>query len=114
MQIALTQASITLERYHALSMTDAAGAEVEVRTGQVWLTMDGDARDILLAPGDTHAIQRDGLTLISAIEPSVVRVQHPLPQPSAWSRWLERVWEWLRRAGEARARAALKRGIYLT
>ena len=114
MQIALTQKNIALERNHALSITDAAGAEVEVRNGQVWLTMDGDTRDIFLAPGYTHAIERDGLTLISAIQPSVVRVEPPRPQPSVWNRWLARVWNWLCSAGEARARAALKRGIYLT
>ena len=112
MQIGLTQANIALERYHALSMTDAAGALVEVRTGQVWLTMDGDARDIFLAPGDSHAIQRDGLTLISAMEPSVVRVQPPRRRATAWKRGLERVWGWLVSAGEARARASLRRGIH--
>jgi hypothetical protein len=113
MQIALTQNSIALERYHALSMTDAAGVEVECRTGQLWLTQDGDTRDILLAPGDTHAIQRDGLTLISAIKPSVVHVQPARPRPAARRRWLERVWERLVSAGKARARAALRRGIHL-
>lgn len=114
MQIELTQRHIALERYHALSMTDAAGAQVEVRTGRVWLTMDGDARDIFLAPGDTHAVERNGLTLISAIQPSVVRVQPPRPRSSAWKRGLARVWEWLQSSGEARARAALRRGIHLT
>lgn len=112
MQIELTQANIALERYHAMSMTDAVGVQVECRTGQVWLTMDGDARDIFLAPGDAHAIQRNGLTLISAIKPSVVHVQLPRARPAAWKRLLVRVWEWLASAGEARARAYLSRGIY--
>ena len=112
MQIELTQANIALEAHHALSMTDASGVEVECRTGQVWLTMDGDPRDIFLAPGDAHAIQRDGLTLISAIKPSVVHVQLPQVQPVPWKRWLARAWQWLAGAGEARARAYLRRGIY--
>lgn len=112
MQIELTQANIALEAHHAMSMMDAIGVQVECRTGQVWLTMDGDSRDIFLAPGDAHSIKRNGLTLISAIEPSLVHVQPPRARPAAWKRWFVRVWDWLASAGEARARAQLKRGTY--
>jgi len=112
MQIELTQANIALEAHHAMSMTDAIGVQVECRTGQVWLTMDGDSRDIFLAPGDAHSIKRNGLTLISAIEPSLVHVQLPRARPAAWKRWFVHAWDWLASAGEARARAQLKRGTY--
>jgi DUF2917 family protein len=112
MQIGLRQANIALEARHAMALTDAAGAEVEVLTGQVWLTTDGDSRDIVLQPGNAHAIGRNGLTLINAIEPSLVHVQPPRARPAAWKRWLGNVWDGLVAAGEARVRARIERGIY--
>lgn len=112
MQIELRQANITLGPRHAMALTDAAGAEVECLTGQVWLTMDGDRRDIFLEPGDAHSIERDGLTLVNAIEPSVLHVQPPRAQPAAWKQWLGKAWDVLVSVGEARARARMRRGIY--
>jgi hypothetical protein len=106
------QAKISLDPSRGISLTDAAGAEVEVLTGQVWLTMDGDRRDIVLPSGGVHTIERDGLTLVNAIEPSLVRVQPPQARPAAWKRWLRNAWDVLASAGEARARARMRRGIY--
>ena len=62
MQVELRQANIALDAHRALSLKDAAGAEVEVVAGHVWLTMDGDLRDIFLVPGESHSIERRGLT----------------------------------------------------
>jgi hypothetical protein len=112
MQIGLRQANISLAAHRALTLTDAAGAEVECVTGQLWLTMDGDRRDIFLAPGDAHNIERGGLTLINAIEPSVMHVELPRARPAAWKRRLTSAWDWLVGAAEARVRARIERGIY--
>jgi hypothetical protein len=112
MQIALTQANIALEAHHAMTLTDAAGAEVGVLAGQVWLTMDGDLRDIFLRPGEVHSIERGGLTLINALEPSLVHVQPPQERPASWKRWLMNVWDVLVAAGGARVRGRIRRGIY--
>jgi hypothetical protein len=109
MQIGLRQANISLGARHAMSLNDAVGAEVACVTGQVWLTMDGDRRDIFLAPGEAHSIERAGLTLINAIEPSVVHVELPRPRAAAWAR---SAWDWLVGAAEARVRARIERGIY--
>jgi hypothetical protein len=112
MQMGLSQANIALEARHAMSLTDAVGAEVAVLKGHVWLTTDGDLRDIFLAPGEVHAIGRGGLTLINAVEPSVLHVQAPRPAQPRWKRWLMKAWDALAAAGEARARARIKRGIH--
>ena len=113
MQIGLTQAKISLDPRRGISLTDAAGAEVEVLTGRVWLTMDGDIRDIVLPPGDAHTIERDGLTIINALEPSLVQVRAPQPRPAWWRRGLTHVWNGLVAVGEARARARIRRGYSL-
>ena len=112
MQMRLAQANIALDARHAMSLTGAAGAVVACVRRQVWLTMDGDARDIFLAPGEAHSIERGGLTLINAIEPSVVHVEVPQPRAAAWKRWFTSVWDWLVSAGEARVRHRIERGIY--
>src|SRR5262245_41719205 len=70
MQVELRQANIALDAHRVLSLTDAAGAEVAVVAGHVWLTTDGDLRDIFLAPGEAHSIERPGLTVINAVEAS--------------------------------------------
>ena len=112
MDMNLKHANICLEPRHQMSLSDAAGVEVTGLTGRVWLTMEGDLRDVILSPGNAHMIERDGLTLISASDPSLVHVRLRRAQPAAWKQRLERVWEWLASAGEARARAHLKRGTY--
>lgn len=112
MNMQLRQANIALDAHRAMSLNDAEGAEVRVLGGHVWLTTDGDARDIFLAPGEVHAIERNGLTLINAIEPSVVHVEPPQPRQAAWRRWLGNLWDVLVSVGEARARARMARGIY--
>jgi len=112
MQIGLTQAKISLGASRGISLEDAAGVEVECLTGSVWLTMDGDRRDIVLPPGEAHTIERNGLTLVNAIEPSVLHLQPPRAQPAAWKQRLRKAWEALVSVGEARARARIERGIY--
>ena len=112
MQIGLRQANIALEARHTMALTDAAGADVEVLAGHVWVTTDGDLRDVFLESGEAHTIGRNGLTIINAVEPSVVHVQPPRARPAAWKRWLTNVWDWLVGAGEARVRARIERGIY--
>lgn len=112
MNIELRQANIALDARRAMALHDAEGAEVKVLGGHVWLTMDGDKRDIFVLGGDTYTIERNGLTLINAVEPSVVHVEAPQPQPAAWKRFLRAVWDVLAAVGEARARAHMRRGIY--
>ena len=113
MQVELRQANIALDAHRVLSLTDAAGAEIEVVAGHVWLTTAGDLRDIFLVPGESHSIERSGLTVINAVEPSVVHVEPPQSRPAAWKRWLRGAWDLLAAVGEARARAHMRRGLGL-
>ena len=108
MTMSLTRANLCLQAGYALSLTDAAGVELSPRTGRVWLTMEGDTRDINLRAGDAYTIERDGLTLVSALEPSMVDVRIPHPR-GVWRDWMERLWAFLVRAAEIRARARLTR-----
>ena len=46
------------------------GRRVECVTGTLWVTQDGDLRDIILAPGDAFAFDQRGDALISALDDS--------------------------------------------
>ncbi|HKA42997.1 MAG TPA: DUF2917 domain-containing protein [Burkholderiales bacterium] len=109
LETTLTRANLCLQAGYGLSLTDAAGVELTSSTGRVWLTMEGDTRDINLRRGDTYTIERDGLTLVTALEPSLVRVRIPHGR-TVWHDWMERVWTFLARAAKIRARARLTRG----
>ena len=109
--MSLSRASVCLERGRGISLRDAAGVVLTPLTGRAWLTMEGDARDIDLRPGMPYRIERDGLTLVSALEPSCVEVRVPRGDPSPWRATQEGIWSWLAAAGQLRARARMARGF---
>ena len=46
------------------------GRRVECLTGTLWVTQDGDSRDIVLEPGDSFTFDHRGDALISALDDS--------------------------------------------
>jgi hypothetical protein len=44
------------------------GRRVECVSGSLWITQDGDPRDIVLAPGESFAFDHKGDALISALD----------------------------------------------
>jgi hypothetical protein len=49
---------------------DAKGRRVECLSGSLWLTQDGDDRDVVLAPGESFGFDRPGAALVSAFADS--------------------------------------------
>lgn len=103
--------AVCLPSGHGISLKDAAGVVLTAVKGRIWLTMEGEHRDIDLRRGATYTIERDGLTLVNAMEPSIVDVRVPHTRRAAWRGWISRCWEWLVRAGKARARARIRKGV---
>ena len=52
-------------------MTGFQGGWIECTEGCVWLTHDGDCRDVLLAAGQSHMADRDSRLLIYAMASEV-------------------------------------------
>jgi len=75
-----------LERYGAVALRNAQGSTVTSVSGTLWLTMEGDSRDIVLDPGASFVVERDGLTIVAAHQASVVDFARPQPTRG----WLER------------------------
>lgn len=59
---------IRLATGRSLRVRDAAGRTVTCCAGTVWITQEGDARDIVLQAGQSFTLDRPGLTLISALQ----------------------------------------------
>ena len=47
-----------------------AGRRVECLSGSIWITQDGDRRDIVLAAGEAFDFDRQGAALLSAFADS--------------------------------------------
>ncbi|HCZ17852.1 MAG TPA: hypothetical protein DHV85_25420 [Candidatus Accumulibacter sp.] len=56
-------------------LTSASGVRIICTAGLVWLTVEGEAGDIFLAPGDSHHVRGRGLALLEAIGSGRVRFQ---------------------------------------
>jgi hypothetical protein len=55
-----------LPRGETLRVADGKSHVIAVFEGQVWLTQDGDLRDVILEAGDTFAFDSPGVTLVHA------------------------------------------------
>jgi len=50
----------------SIQLDGARGTTLRVTRGTLWITMENDTRDVVLAAGDTFTIDRGGLTLVEA------------------------------------------------
>jgi hypothetical protein len=55
-----------------LAVIDGRGASVQCLLGALWLTQDGDPRDIVLTTGDRFTLDRDGIAVIFATADSTL------------------------------------------
>jgi len=72
-----------LEARQSLSLFDATGTQLVCVRGALWVTQHLDAEDHFLAAGDALTLDRDGLTLIHAVEPAELALIAPATRPSA-------------------------------
>lgn len=59
--------AITLPHGQLHRIDAGKGQLVQCLAGTVWLTQHNDPRDIVLEPGDEAIIERDGLSLVTAL-----------------------------------------------
>ena len=91
-----------LEARAALALRNGRGSTVTCISGTVWLTMEGDTRDVVLQPGASFVVDRRGLTILAAHDASMVDVC----TANRASGWWARVVDFLDRAyGPAAIRA---------
>ena len=66
----LHPASISLRKGAIHRLPSGLGQRIESLSGSLWVTIDNDVRDIVVAPGEGFSVDRDGDTLISAMDDS--------------------------------------------
>ncbi|HWQ40267.1 MAG TPA: DUF2917 domain-containing protein [Burkholderiales bacterium] len=90
MDIALIDTRLSLPREGLIALRQARGARILCLAGCLWITQEGNLKDEVLRPGESLTVQRDGLTLITALTPSSVRLSDRSGKqcPSAWPAWL--------------------------
>jgi hypothetical protein len=79
----IEQATITLARGDYARIQDGRGATVTVAYGSVWLTQANHTDDVCLGAGETFRIGRDGVTVASAVKPSMMIVSPFAPRHQA-------------------------------
>ena len=77
---------IALEREASLRVEPGSRVEIACLSGVVWVTHEGDTRDLFLAHGESLVPPIHGVTMVTAIEPATVRVLDCTEQRSS-SRW---------------------------
>ncbi|MEO8806373.1 MAG: DUF2917 domain-containing protein [Burkholderiaceae bacterium] len=63
----LTLASTPLRKGEILHLRQALGQRIEALGGRLWITMDGDLRDIVIDAGEGFTVDRSSDVLLSAI-----------------------------------------------
>lgn len=53
---------------------NGAGHTIECVEGALWITQEGDERDVTLAAGEQFCLDRDGLTVVYGLEPAAFSV----------------------------------------
>ena len=90
--------SLSLPNKAVFTLPDAHDVDIECRTGALWITLDNDPRDIVLAPGQRFRTDAHRRALVAAMESSCVRFSGhglslaptpaaPQRSPSPWRPW---------------------------
>lgn len=78
---------IALERETSLRVEPGTSVEITCLSGVVWVTQEGDSRDLFLARGEWLDLLPRGVALVTALEASTVRVLDRGAQPRAPRTW---------------------------
>jgi hypothetical protein len=73
-----------LARRKTVSLHVRKGQGIECRSGQLWITQDGDPRDMILEAERSFMFDRNGQALVSALEDACFVVRNAVaPKPAS-------------------------------
>ena len=58
-----------------MALDNAEGSRISARLGTVWVTFEGSIKDVILGPGESIIVARNGRTLVQALRQSFVTIQ---------------------------------------
>ena len=77
MRIELNQNTLCVKRNQVVKVRGGIGHSVVCESGSIWVTQDGDLRDIVLHAGDAFTLDRAGPALLQAFEQGTVTIRRP-------------------------------------
>lgn len=66
---------IVLDAARSLRVERGACVRITCAAGVVWITQEGDIRDLFLGSGDVLFLSPRGVALVTALEPALLRVE---------------------------------------
>ncbi len=89
---------------HAVALEQPGELAVDVLRGHVWITQAGDARDVVLGPGERTHLIGDGLAVIQSLEgTATLHVKDVRMPASRWGHAWHRSFDWVRQHWSAMA-----------
>jgi hypothetical protein len=73
----LIEGALPLARREELRITDGRELLIHVWQGSLWITQEGDTRDIVLEAGDSFRLDRNGVALAKAWDDTVLALASP-------------------------------------
>ena len=70
-------ATQVIARNKMLEVKQPLGVTIECLEGSVWVTLDGDSRDVVLDAGQSFVVDRNQRTLLQALDAARVRLIEP-------------------------------------
>ncbi len=83
MILELASPRLALDPGQVVALDDACGTRVEAAGGRLWITLEGDRRDIVVRPGESFVIARGGRTVVQAVDRAWVRLSEAPAVPLA-------------------------------
>ncbi|HTP73005.1 MAG TPA: DUF2917 domain-containing protein [Burkholderiaceae bacterium] len=93
MWINTPKARLPLAAHRTLRLKDARGTRLRAVQGTLWVTIDGDLRDIVLDPGESFVVDADRPLVVTALgDCATVDVRGPASAPGRLAAWLRSMW----------------------
>jgi hypothetical protein len=84
MRVSLRNGAIQLAAREPLAFRGARGVHLECADGMVWLTVEGQSGDFLLAKGQQLRIESNGLALVEGFPSGAIRLASEASWPMRW------------------------------
>lgn len=82
----LVHGEVRIGRGETLRIENGEGVAIGLWSGALWITQEGDARDVFLSPGDWFRLDRRGMALVHASHDSCLALTRVEEAPRARSR----------------------------